>query len=100
MPRISDNVIQTDRTLAVDVGDGAWMDMPIPDWLWHLRYADEPERGTQCSDRLLAAGLLESYLYLVEECTKEEAWRRIKIMRKAIQIHRSLAAANGTHANQ
>jgi hypothetical protein len=34
----------------------------------------------------LAAGVLDSYLYLIEECTKEEAWRRIKILRHAMIV--------------
>lgn len=84
MPRITGNTIQTDRALHIEVGDGAVMALPLKDWLWQLRYSNEPDRGTQCSDRMLAAGLLESYLYLIEECTKEEAWRRIKLMREGI----------------
>jgi len=47
---------------------------------WVLRY------GT--TDRpvaLAAASCLESYMYLVTECTKDEAWRRIKLMREAIR---------------
>jgi hypothetical protein len=36
-------------------------------------------------DRMLVCSSLESYLYLVTECTKEEAWRRIKIVREAVR---------------
>lgn len=49
----------------------------------HVR--QEPDRGRGiCDDRMLAVGVIESYLYLIQECTKEEAWRRIKILRKAL----------------
>lgn len=79
------HVVGTERTAMVHVGGGAWMDFPLPGWVWSLCYVrPEPDRGTLCDDRLLAAGMIESYLYLVQECTKEEAWRRIKIIRKAI----------------
>lgn len=62
------------------------MTVPTNDWLWSLRYQrSEPDRETKCDDRMLAAGVLDSYLYLIEECTKEEAWRRIKIMREALR---------------
>ncbi len=33
---------------------------------------------------MLAASINESYLYLIQECTKAEAWRRIKIIRAAL----------------
>lgn len=62
------------------------MTLPLHSWLWKLRYQHpEPPRGTLADDRMLAAGVLESYLYLVEECSKEEAWRRIKILRAAMK---------------
>lgn len=62
------------------------MCLPFGEWPWQLRYArPESARGTQCDDRMLAAGVCESYLYLVKECTKEEAWRRIKILRAALK---------------
>jgi hypothetical protein len=78
----------TDRTLHVDVGDGAFMTLPRPDWLWPLIHTrPEPDRGTHCDDRMLAAGVLQSYLYLVQSCTKEEAWRRIKLMRAALDAN-------------
>lgn len=78
-------MIGTDRVGTIMIGDGAQMSVPIGDWLWQLRYArPEPDRKGMCDDRMLAAGVLEAYMYLVQECTKEEAWRRIKIMRKAL----------------
>lgn len=74
-----------DRVISVDLGGGAATMVPIPDWSWSLRYVrPEPQRGTLCDDRMLAAGVCESYLYLIQECTKEEAWRRIKLMRAAL----------------
>lgn len=55
--------------------------MTVPVGLeWHLRYGANPERL-----RYVAAAALESYSYLIMECTKEEAWRRIKMMRAAIK---------------
>lgn len=84
-----DKVVTTDRDIHVPVGDGAVMTLPRPGWMWQLRYVrPEPPRGTQCDDRMLACGSMESYLYLVEECTKEEAWRRIKILREAMRTER------------
>lgn len=77
--------IWTDRVGYIDVGGGAQMLIPCPAWDWELRYKrKEPDRGGMCDDRMLAAGVNESYLYLIEECTKEESWRRIKIMRAAL----------------
>lgn len=74
-----------DRILNVDVG-GAHMTVPIGDWCWQLRYVNpEPDRGTVCGDRMLAASVMESYLYLIRECTRDEAWRRIKLMRRALE---------------
>lgn len=62
------------------------MTVPLHSWLWQLNHVrPEPNRGTFCDDRMLAVGPLASFLYLIEECTKEEAWRRIKLMRAAIQ---------------
>jgi hypothetical protein len=93
---IGDIIGGTDRTIVVHVGDGAWMTLPIPQWLWQLNHVrQEPDRGTKCDDRMLAVGVMESFLYLVENCTKEEAWRRIKIMRGAMRlIHESEAIAS------
>lgn len=79
-------IIKTDRNVYVPVGGGAQMQLPRPEWLWQMNHCrPEPSRGTKCDDRMLAVGILQSYLYLVEECTKEEAWRRIKILRAAMR---------------
>lgn len=84
--RDSTGNIVADRTISVDVGDGAVMTLPRPGWTWQLRYArPEPPRGTHCDDRMLAASVIDSYLYLIQECTKEEAWRRIKLLRAALK---------------
>ena len=81
-----DKIIKTDRDLHVPVGDGAFMTLPRPEWLWQLNHCRiEPPRGMHCGDRMLAVGSLQSYLYLVEKCSKEEAWRRIKILRAAMK---------------
>ena len=81
-----DDVIVTDRTIHVDVGDGVRMTLPRRDWLWQLNHIrPEPPRGTQCDDRMLSGGVMQSFLYLIEKCTRAEAWRRIKIMREAIR---------------
>lgn len=85
-----DRIITTDRTVHVPVGGGAVMTLPRHEWVWQLIHTrPEPPRGTQCDDRMLVAGVIESYLYLVEECTKEEAWRRIKILREAMRAERA-----------
>lgn len=85
-----DRTITTDRTIHVPVGDGAVMTLPRHDWLWQLNHTrPEPDRGTQCDDRMLVVGVLESYLYLIEACSKEEAWRRIKILRAAMKVERA-----------
>lgn len=77
--------IWTDRVAYVDVGDGAQMTVPVGEWLWQMNHVrPEPDRGVKCDDRMLAVSVIESYLYLVRECTKEEAWRRIKILRAAL----------------
>lgn len=93
-----DRIITTDRDIHVPVGDGAAMTLPRPDWLWQLNHTrPEPNRGTHCDDRMLVVSSLQSYLYLVEECTKEEAWRRIKILREAMRQER---LANITSSEQ
>lgn len=86
--------IITDRDLHVPVGDGARMTVPRPAWLWQLVHQrPEPDRGTKCDDRMLVVSSLESYLDLIERCTKEEAWRRIKILRSELKRHRKAAMA-------
>lgn len=70
----------------VEIGDGAAMSVPLGDWLWEMNHVrPEPDHGTECDDRMLVVSPLESYLYLIMECTKEEAWRRIKLLRTAIR---------------
>lgn len=78
----------TDRVGHIEVGDGAIMSVPIGEWLWQLRYVrkEQTRPAHICDDRMLAAGVIASYMYLVQECTKEEAWRRIKIMREAMRL--------------
>ncbi len=90
---MNDRIIETDRDLRVPVGGGARMTLPKPDWLWQLCHVrPEPERGTKCDDRMLVVSSLESYLHLVEGCTKDEAWRRIKILRQALKSQRATAS--------
>ena len=72
------------RALTVPLGDGAQMSFPFNYWLWRLRYAEDRTPENVCDDRMLAAGVLESYRYLVMECSKEEAWKRIKAIRTAV----------------
>jgi hypothetical protein len=61
----------------VDMGDGASMPMPDNDIEWHLRY------GNRQKYALSAASIVAAYNYLVLECSKKEAWRRIKLIRAA-----------------
>lgn len=65
------------KIINVPVGDGAHMAVPGAWWTWCLRYGKDMSTPPECSDRMLAAGICESYRYLIQECTKEEAWRRI-----------------------
>ena len=66
-----------DGYLIVDVGDGAQMTCPTGELEWRLRYGDKPA--------FVAASVVDSFSYLVMNCTKEEGWRRIKLMREAIK---------------
>ena len=92
-----DRIITTDRDIHIPVGDGASMTVPRPDWLWQLNYVrPEPSRGTKCDDRMQVVSSQQSYLYLVEECTQEEAWRRIKIIRAALRTERAPTSNGGT----
>ena len=72
------------RVLDVEVGDGAVMSVPFGYWLWRLRYAKDTTPPPICDDRMMAAGVLDSYLALVTGYTKEETWRRIKLLRAAL----------------
>jgi hypothetical protein len=81
-----------DRIKCIPVGDGASMIIPLNAWLWELRYANEPKRErTIADDRMLAASALDSYMYLIQECTRDEAWRRIKILREALRKEHEIA---------
>lgn len=80
------------RILNVEVGDGAMMTVPTGYWGWRLRYGKDTTPPGVCDDRMLAAGVCDSYRYLIMECTKEEAWRRIKLMREAITANASKEA--------
>lgn len=73
-PIILDN---NDGYLIVDVGDGAQMTCPTSELEWRMRYGDAPA--------LIAASVIDSFSYLITNCTKEEAWRRILIMRAAMK---------------
>lgn len=57
--------------------------MPLPNSNieWHLRYGNEV---TKLGYALTAASIVEAYGYLVIECSRDEAWRRIKIIRAAM----------------
>ena len=61
----------------VRMGDGAQMAFTTSDECWLQRY-----RPTENKPMALAEAL-DSYRYLVLECTKEEVWRRIKLLREA-----------------
>lgn len=62
--------------MIVDVGDGAQMTCPTGDLEHRLRYGDGPV--------LVAAGVVESFRYLLLECSQKEAARRMKIMKAAM----------------
>jgi hypothetical protein len=53
------------------------MSCPTAELEWRMRYGDAP--------RFVAAGVIECFEYLIMHCTKEEAWRRIKLMRHAMK---------------
>lgn len=72
------------RVRHVPVGDGAVMSLPYRYWFWRLNWTKDTTPPNICDDRRLVVGVLESYFYLVTECSKEEAWRRIKLLRSAI----------------
>jgi hypothetical protein len=81
------------RVLNVEIGDGAAMSVPTGYWCWRLRYAKDTTPPGVCDDRMIAAGVCDSYRYLIMECNKEEAWRRVKLMREAIIASRPIEAA-------
>ena len=59
----------------VPIGSDAQMTFPTTDLCYQMRYGQNAD--------VCAASALESFRYLVLECTKEEAWRRIQAMRQA-----------------
>ena len=83
----------------VPVAEDASMSVPAcgDDSLeWALRYAP-PTRDAS----MAAASCLDSYTYLLTACNKEEAWRRIKLLRAAIldqRTHPATAADAATSA--
>ena len=62
----------------VPVGDGAVMVAPTNAGAWRARYA------THALNPYDAAEVMDSYLYLVCECSQKEAWRRLRLMRAAL----------------
>lgn len=68
---------QENSVLRVPVGDNAKMSFPTTELCWQARYGKN-------QPTMLMAGALESFRYLVLECTKEEAWRRIKLIREYV----------------
>jgi len=73
------------RTIRVEAGDGATMTLPLGKWRWELRYGKDTSEPPTCDDRMLAASVFDSYMYLVCGCTQKEAWHRIKLMRAALK---------------
>lgn len=77
----------TSDALKVDCGDGAVMSFPAQEtaeeysFAHHLRHWEVDK-----NDAYVAASCLDSYTYLVLNCTKEEAWRRIKLIRAALSL--------------
>ena len=78
-------VIDKDGYLIVAIGGGAVMTCPTGDLQWRLRYGDGPV--------MVAASVVDSFEYLINHCTKEEAWRRILLMRAAMKESCKKAAA-------
>ncbi len=73
------------RTLDVEIGGGAVMAFPALDTEEEYSFTHRLRYGTpDKTDHLGAASCLDSYAYLVLECTKVEVWRRIKLIRAAL----------------
>lgn len=70
--------------MIVNVGGGAQMTCPTGALERRLRYDDEPPS-------LVAAGAVESFRYLLLECSQKEALRRMKIMKEAMMSVRRKA---------
>lgn len=73
------------RVMSVWVHEDAVMTVPTAYWVHHLAQRQDNTRPGACTDRQLAAGVCDSFRYLIMNCTKEEAWHRIKMMREAIE---------------
>lgn len=61
----------------VDVGDKAVMPVPDGHLEWHMRYGDA------LGHRYEAASVIAAYKYLINECSRGEIWRRVKLLRAA-----------------
>ena len=78
------------RAIRVDLGGGAASFIPTPETDKDrglddaLRYGPKPPDP---GDVGMAMTCLDSFQYLFLHCTKEEAWRRIKLMREAHYRH-------------
>lgn len=68
--------------LHVRVGPESSMTAPQPDLEWLARYGSEEN---VVGRRMVMAEAIASYRYLVESCTKDEAWRRLKLIREAME---------------
>lgn len=82
-----ERVLVDERTLTVPVGGGAQMTVPRGDWVWRLRYGRDMTRPPQCSDPMIMASVCDSFRHLIMECSREEAWARIKAMRVALEVY-------------
>jgi hypothetical protein len=67
-----------DAMLIVAVAPDAQMSCPVGELQWQLRYGDAD------GVRYTAASVVDSFEYLINHCAKDEAWRRIKLMRVAM----------------
>ena len=86
--KAGDDILSSEAgSLIVAVAPDAQMSCPTGELEWQMRYGD-PVRV-----RMLVASVLDSYEYLVCHCSKEEAWRRIKIMREAVRLYHSKKTA-------
>lgn len=85
-------IVNNPYYLALDMGGGAQMACPTGELLNMLRYGDAERM------RLVAATVIDSFNYLVMDCTKEEAWRRILLMREAMKDQATAAHKAGEEA--
>tara|TARA_R110002074_G_scaffold262994_1_gene435096 strand:+ start:11616 stop:11918 length:303 start_codon:yes stop_codon:yes gene_type:complete len=88
--KADDGTIVTTTNLWVHVRPDAVMSIPARNedgsLLWRLNRHVAPTDA----DRLSAVSALESYIYLINHCTKEEAWHRIKLLRAAYRKHEAV----------